>query len=306
MVHYAKSFAKKRMASLLGDELLIPFFLRSRPRQLSRQDAVYLKLARRYGALIGNGAKTQDGHGKSDCVWSLWLQGEDKAPELVKTCWNSMRLFVPGHELVLLDSKNLFDHVDIPGYIVDKWRQGRFSATHFSDIIRTELMCSHGGLWLDSTVLLTGELSVPVLESPLFVYKQLCLENSLDCPIVASSWFISSDGRQRILSLTRDLLREYWKEHSYCIDYFLFHYFFAMSTRRYSDDWDRVPLRNNHTPHELLFELGSAYSESRWQDLLKSSAVHKLSYKVPYKPQDGTIYSYIIGEYADELNRRLR
>ena len=305
MVGALKSFAKRRIASVLGDEELLAYFLKKRSRQLARQDAVYLKLAHQYGDVIKEGVAPRPEQGRSNITWSLWLQGAESAPDLVKTCWDSMRVHAPERNLVLLDLKNLHDYVEIPGYIMDKWERGEFSATHFSDIVRTELLCSRGGLWLDSTVLLTGGLPSYISDASLFVYKQLCLEGGGDCPTVASSWLISGKTNQHIMLLTRELLWSYWRDHDECLDYFLFHLFFAMSTRRYAEDWSCIPLHNNHSPHELLFELGSVYSQAKWDSLLESSTVHKLSYKVPYVSGDGTMYSHIVDDYASGLKKRL-
>ncbi len=42
--------------------------------------------------------------------------------------------------------------MNIPNSIVSKWKSNVISDTHFSDIIRTELLIKYGGTWIDSTV----------------------------------------------------------------------------------------------------------------------------------------------------------
>lgn len=47
-------------------------------------------------------------------LWSIWLQGEESAPPLVKACWRSVRHNCPSHNLVVLDSETVFDYITLP------------------------------------------------------------------------------------------------------------------------------------------------------------------------------------------------
>ena len=84
-------------------------------------------------------------------LWSIWLQGEESAPPLVKACWRSVRHNCPSHNLVVLDSETVFDYITLPAEIKAKWRSGKISPAHFTDICRVELLYEHGGIWLDAT-----------------------------------------------------------------------------------------------------------------------------------------------------------
>lgn len=64
-------------------------------------------------------------------IWWCWLQGLESAPPIVKAC-----------------------------YILDKWKAGIISNTHFSDILCLELLTSRGGIWVDATVFVTGNESL--------------------------------------------------------------------------------------------------------------------------------------------------
>lgn len=65
----------------------------------------------------------------SDKVFTLWLQGEDAAPELVKACFRSMRRHF-SQEVLVLDEKTLYDYVDLPPVIMDKYRAGKIKTAH--------------------------------------------------------------------------------------------------------------------------------------------------------------------------------
>ena len=94
----------------------------------------------------------------SNTVWICWLQGIENAPKLVKNCYKSVRHNVKDMDIVVLDEKNLFNYVSLPDYIVKKWKNKTITNTHFSDIIRLNILNLHGGLWLDATTYLTGPL----------------------------------------------------------------------------------------------------------------------------------------------------
>ena len=114
----------------------------------------------------------------------------------------------------------------------------------------------------------------------MFVYKEVNLNRNDNVPIVASSWFIKSNSNNPILLLTRDLLRNYWKNSNVLIDYYLFHLFFTLSTKKYDSEWNDLMLFNNANPHIMQFELLNKYGNKRIEYYKKISDFHKLSYKI--------------------------
>lgn len=263
---------------------------------LEREHEVYRKYGRRYANLIAEGAPGGERR-PSDRVWVLWLQGMDDAPELVRACHNSLLEHLPDKQVTVLSEKTMDDFVELPGYIRDKHKAGKISMAQYSDLIRANLLVNHGGAWVDSTVLLTGnELPRCTMELPLFCFKQLNMSNKDVAPILCSSWYISGYTNSSILELTQGLLWEYWRTHDRLEQYFLFHIFFALACRRFPEEWDAVPMFNNATPHELMFELGDEYSPERWEQICRATDVHKLTRHVGYGP--GTNYQHIIDEWG--------
>ena len=92
----------------------------------------------------------------SNKIWICWFQGIDNAPDLVKSCLKSVKRYFPDKEIILIDETNFLEYVNIPDYIIKKWKKGLISYAHFSDILRLEVLIAHGGLWLDSTVYVSG------------------------------------------------------------------------------------------------------------------------------------------------------
>jgi hypothetical protein len=264
------------------------------------EDQVYQKLQEEYKELIQRGAQVTGKAVQSNKVWICWLQGEENAPPIVKACINSVRRNLVNKEVVILSEETIPQYVHFPDHNMEKWRNKIISPAHFADLLRLALLCEYGGMWIDGTVLCTSpEIPRAISDAPLFVYQKIDLTRRGQDSIIASNWFISAWSQQPILLLTRDLLYAYWKNTNKIDNYFVFHIFFAMATRRYSEDWENVPVFNNQSPHTLQFELKRRYSESRWNDILAMSVFHKLNRYVSVENAADTFCGHIAKMYLE-------
>lgn len=258
-------------------------------KDILKQDITYNYLYKKFKKTIINSNYYEINDKINKTIWVCWLQGIEQAPELVKVCYNKLKKSFKGYKVVLITSKNFKDYVNIPEFIISKWEKGIISNTHFSDILRIELLAQNGGIWIDSTVFVTMDKVPKYLEeNPLFVFKEVNL-NRIDEPLIsASSWAIKANSNHPIILLTRDLLIEYWSKNDILIDYFLFHLFFTMARKKYSNLWDDIPVYNNINPHILQFELLSEYKIDRFEYYKKVSDFHKLSYKLKIEKKEYT------------------
>ncbi|WP_050983956.1 capsular polysaccharide synthesis protein, partial [Treponema sp. JC4] len=128
-------------------------------------------------------------HEYSNIIWWCWFQGEENAPELCKACLNSIRKAMPDKEVRVITKDNLFNYVNFPPFIIEKYKKGIISYTHFSDLLRLELLIKYGGTWIDSTVFCTATPEY-AFNIPIFVFKT---NERNDPGIAAQSWFISSE-----------------------------------------------------------------------------------------------------------------
>lgn len=283
--------------SKLKDKIhrIIPLYIIKNQNIAFQQDTdiAYRKLKKKFRHISLTGDELKYKMEFSNKVWICWFQGEEHAPELIKTCIQSMRNQLQGREIIVLTEKNISDYTEIPGYIIEKYKKGWISRAHYSDILRIDLLCRHGGLWVDATVLNTGG-DFSNLEVPLFVYKSLNLSRKDSQAIVASSWLISSYSNHPILLYTRKLLWAYWRRKNSLCNYFLFHICFTIATERYPIEWSAVPTFNNHSPHILHFELNEQSSEKRWEQLKHISAFHKLNHHIDYSSGVNTFYKFIV------------
>lgn len=234
-------------------------------------------------------------------VWFFWMQGLENAPELVKACFNSIKKNLTGYEIILLTKANLSTYATIPDFILNKWNKGYITTTHFSDILRNNLLLNHGGYWSDATVLFSEKIPALIENSSFFLFQSY-KPGSNGKKVNISSWFIGSVKNNPVLEVTQKMLFNYWKNCNDLIDYFLYHNFLQMALYHYSEIYKLIPKYTNETAHYLLFELKNHYDDLKYKDICKQVFAHKLTYKLPAdfdKNTDGTFYKHIV-----EQNRR--
>lgn len=229
---------------------------------------------------------------KSFKIWTLWLQGENQAPPLVKKCFAQMRIIYGEEQLVVLDEQTISQYVNLPNFILEKYHKGNISNAHYSDIIRTFLLCSYGGIWIDATCYLTDKLPEEIFNSKLCVFKTpQCYPGA----IKASSWFILSEKNSVTMQLVKALLVAYWKNNNHIEDYLLFHIFFSIAvdyTKASRLEWSNMPYYNNDNTHIMKRELLTKYDKERYENLCRISSIHKLSWKI-HNTSANTLYSFI-------------
>ena len=299
------SFARKvkRKLAASSRRVLQKFTLcRTRNKDVvskAMQCHVYETMEKKYRSILEAGV-TPGEQQRSNKVWICWLQGFESAPDLVKACYQSVKQNLRGYEIIALDSANIGDYVQLPDYIEEKRERGALPMAQYSDLIRLAVLCKYGGLWIDATVLCTSADIMKVIDrEPLFVFKSLQLSPRDKAPTVASNWCIAACSNHPILLLTQKLLYEYWRNERGLKDYFIFHIFFALAARKYAEEWNRMPLFNNISPHVLQFELGSEFSEERWSQILSFSSLHKLNRRMDYSDRPNSFYAHILRQYLN-------
>ena len=259
--------------------------------RLGVENKIYRKLQKKFSKFIGEytaanpAEKAEQKH--NPIIWTIWLQGMDQAPDVVQKCYASMQKNITDREIVVITEENFSNYVTFPDYIMEKYEKGIISKVHFADLLRVELLATHGGTWLDGTVFCS---SVPfqkyVIDDPLFLFQTL--KPGLDGhTIAASSWLMTAHSGNPIIMMTRALLHEYWSRYNYAVDYFILHNFIQMSIEAYPEVWSKVVPFSNETPHILWLNFFEPFNEHVWEGIKGQTAFHKLSYK--FTPEDAQI-----------------
>lgn len=228
-------------------------------------------------------------------VWSLWLQGEENAPDIVRTCLTSVKKGFPSYEHIILDENNLAEYVTLPRTIMEKYEDNKICDANFSDLVRMELLTRYGGIWSDATVFFSGIPYSFQIESPLYLFQTLPPGSSGES-IPVSSWYIASQKPNRILLMTKALMFKYWEQFDYALDYFLVHYFFMMAARLYPEEWKRIIPCSNEAPQILSSKLFEPYEQDVYEAITQQTSIHKLTYKFDQESvnQHGTFYDRLV------------
>ena len=292
---YYKKIKHKKICILLILIIIIFLLEKTIHKGLNINDEKEVNcLNNKFNSFINDLPIYENTHETNKIIFWCWLQGIERAPKLALANLNSIRKFCNDFKLIIIDDSNIDKYVNIPPYIMQKYKNQTFTKTHFSDILRLELLIKYGGTWIDSSVLITNYDSR-------FFNKDLFFFGEKSDQFVGSSWFITSDKNNPILRATLDLLYEYWRKYNFLCNYFLFHIFFKYTCEKYQKDYNNVLFFSNNPPHELQYILEIPFNETRYKIILNKVSVHKLTiHKSNFS--NNSFYSHIIEEFYPKNN----
>lgn len=216
-----------------------------------------------------------------DNIWVCWWQGEKSMPEMVKKCFNSIIRYSNGHPVKLITFDNYKDYVQVDHRIVDKVKNGTFKLTHFADLVRLKLLEQYGGLWLDSTILLTANISEDFFQN-FFSVKIRPVDND---SVSEYRWcsFVLGGGKniRYIYSQLSCMLERYMLENDVFIDYLLIDYFLDILYRQdksVKETIDTMPFTNPNL-HKLRLLFENEFDEISWKTIVSNTNIFKLTYK---------------------------
>ena len=154
---------------------------------------------------------------REERIFTLWLQGEEQAPDIVKSCFASIRRHCT-QPLVILDGKTVFDWITLPEAIVEKYRAGKIKPAHFADICRVELLHTYGGYWLDSTCYVSAPIPAWITEHDFFVF--MAGEKVHGNYSFIQNCFIRARKGSYLLEAWRAMILDYWLHEDRRVDYF--------------------------------------------------------------------------------------
>jgi hypothetical protein len=89
-------------------------------------------------------------------IWTYWDR-EDRIPKTVKMCMRGWAKWNPDYEIVLLTKKNYQGYVTIPNELTSHPNFNDMPA-RFADLVRVWALAEHGGIWIDSSIILKAPL----------------------------------------------------------------------------------------------------------------------------------------------------
>jgi hypothetical protein len=236
-------------------------------------------------------------------VWTLWLQGWDTAPPLVRACLTSWQRRNPEWTIRALSREDVGRYLDLPS-VYPSVDFSLLSPAAFSDMVRLALLSEYGGVWVDSTVFCARPL-------------QRWLDNCLSTGFFAfhrpgpdrmiSSWFLVARPHHPMVDEWRERVRDYWEHRAAPDGYFWLHQLFAAAYQArpwFREMWDATPKLSSAGPHYLVpYEprlYGRLTRRRRAHLLSGTDPVYKLSHRGPQSgPTPGSVYEFFCN-WADE------
>ncbi|MBO8407615.1 MAG: hypothetical protein IAC77_04120 [Proteobacteria bacterium] len=230
-------------------------------------------------------------------IWTIWLQGEDKAPPLVQACYRSVRKNCT-QELVVLDEKSLRDYITLPDIIWKKRAEGKIKNAHFADICRVELLYEHGGVWLDSTGFATAPIPDWIMKEDFFVY--LAGKNVGSPYSFMQNCFIRSRRGAYLLDAWRAMILDYWMHENSNFDYFMHQLLFktlVMYDPRAQVHFAVMPHVDQDPTHALWWSYADKPFDQETFDRVTSGAFfQKLTYRGADNPPKGSFADVMINK----------
>lgn len=221
-------------------------------------------------------------------IWICWWQGLDNAPDIVKACVGSIKRYADKYEVIFITEDNYRIYVKFPYWIEEKYRKGVFSKTHFSDLLRMNILATYGGIWIDSTFFCAGPCFESYMQQPLWSIKR---PDYLHCSIAGgyfAGYSLGSSYQNRwIFKVIRDILFEYWKCNDRLIDYLLVDYAVVLAQKHYEDiavAFCKIEPNNKYCD-ELCKVLGQPYDEKVWKVLRTDTVLYKLTWKQSFEKE---------------------
>lgn len=228
----------------------------------------------------GNPIQPVSGDSCKERIFSIWLQGEQSAPDIVKACWRSIRAN-SSRELVVLDSGSLGDWIELPEHVTDKWRQGLIKPAHFTDICRVALLYRYGGYWMDATDFLPAELPEWIDDRDFFVY--MSGERLRGWYAYIQNCFIRARRGNYLLALWLNAMLVYWSHEDSAIDYFVHQLLFMKAVEsdpRAAELFAAMPKIVQDPTHELWFGNASKpFDPELFRSLTAAAAFQKTEYR---------------------------
>lgn len=230
----------------------------------------------------------------SNCpIWTIWMQGEDKMPDIVRACVNSIRKYAAGKDVILLTFDNIAEFVDIPEDIFKKIEEGKMSLTHLADLTRLFILSKYGGWWFDSTVYVTK----PIIHTRSKMYTLKWNGSSRRNIGGGNNWtayLFACGNKNPYMPVLRDSYLSYWMENDKLIEYFMIDYFINFMYERcpsFRKEIDCIPIDNPNI-NELYKHRFDVYSDKKWKELT-GPRFNKLNWRCGV-PNANTIFERII------------
>lgn len=227
-------------------------------------------------------------------IWACWWQGEDNMPPIVKVCWEQLCSINLGRKVILITKDNYKKYVSIEPHIVRLFEDGQISITHFSDVLRFNLLNNYGGIWMDSTIYV-NESASKLLGSPFITLSVDYSEKYISRGQYSTFLFGGNRGNSLFKFLV-DSYNLYYKKYRQPIDYYILDYMIAYAYEKNAEIRNlinsyAVKMSNLYVVHKAL----NQEFDEQISEVLKNTPFNKLTWKINIdKLPINSVYHHLI------------
>ncbi len=221
-------------------------------------------------------------------VYTYWDSPVTNAPPLVQACLNQLLRVHP--DAKILNGEGVRELIDLPDRVVTLLEKDR--PAHFSDYVRTKILETHGGIWVDATAWVPRPLSPEVIGPML---RGGTILPRYGARLIAN-WFIASQPNATVISLMRRGLDLWWGTRDDLPDYFLYHRIFdvlGVMIPEFDGEWSLTPTLSTTATRWLQLAMMMPYDEKRFRHVIDSAPLQKLSYKYDRVPP-GSVLEHLL------------
>jgi len=213
-------------------------------------------------------------------IWFCWLQGEKDMPDVQKLCLESLRKFGDGHPVYVITLDNYSEYVQVPERIKKMFEEKRMKPAHFSDVLRMALLYNHGGIWVDSSICLTQNISKSFFSEPFYSIKAMVPGYYISrCRWVVG--MLAGWKGNPVYGAVHDLFCDYLQKNQLFVDYFMMDYFIDIlyqSNPRIKKMIDNVPF-NNPDFYSIENMLSQEFDPVLFEKLTRETNIFKLNWR---------------------------
>ena len=240
--------------------------------------------------------------GEGRILWQYWESKDGTIPPLVQACLDSVEKYKGNKcKRIFLTYENIREYVELPEYIYRMKEGGKMCTAHFVDIVRTALLVKFGGVWVDSTILLTDTMPNYITDSDLFFFRT-DEKSDLDGLCGTNYLIASKEPNNKILTEVLNSMIAYWKENRFLVNYFTHMHIITLVCRKNPELLSKIPFYSFYPVQQLQWELLTKFNQTRWEQLKGMTSIHKLTHKakVLTKKKEfdiaGTFYEKLINK----------
>lgn len=232
------------------------------------------------------------------CAWSMWWQGENAAPDIVKICWKSQKQNIPyGVKHIIITKDNFKKYIDIPDYVLDKYEKGYILSAHLSDIVRCCLLYQYGGVWLDATIFMCAPMPEDCMQIP--IYTRTTAGREFHSQAVWAIWFLCAQKGEKLFRFVMEAYFNYFRHYNKIKYYLMTDYLIGIACNIFPEicnKLNQIPY-NNIGAMELGKHLEEPYSEQEYKKYIENTFIQKLTWHGKKYAED-SFYSHIINAYG--------